>query len=926
MSIEIIDILKPKNGLSFKLIEDVDIAVQGYESLADAVSHFATQSAVQQIINAALSGKQDTLTTTQLAAVNSGITSELVTQIGTNTTAIAGKASQADLTALETEVDSKADASDLTTATANLQAQIDAIVTPATQDAEVQNARVGADGTSHATLKARCDSDDEKHTQSEADIQSILDEAISQKTNLTSQYVLGYITLTGGIGNTVNTTPSTSTQYKYVLVPCKKGDLFKLTGLGGASPRLWGFTDTECKLLSVASAEAQASNLELTASSDGYFISNVYGINTSTYPYALEQKHYVPVVDEIESIDSEISTARVDADNVTHLSLSDRLNADDEKHTETETDIYNILDSSIATSSNLTSQYVKGYITLSVGVGNTVNPTPSTSNQYSYIIQPCKRGEKFTITGLGGTSPRLWGFTDADYKLLSVADSEEQKSSFELVAPNDGYFISNVYSANTTTYPYSLFFKYYPNVVNEIGIVQEEIDELKYQKIDLIQVRNRYYNAGNGILTYYNGFTCTQLIKVIPGATAFIKTSAGDSVGVAGYNSEKVYNSRILETGGSALYPVERGVLTTKIIIPTDVYYITVSNVAPNDTDIEVTLPNDIAEVNKSTKMLIVPQSSLAFDVYVAASANKYLRHHFVKQYYSDTLSYGDDQTKEVVGADVWYSDVIADGATSVMAGNFNFIHNISNMQGHNGYVGAGHGCAVADWTIFYADGNPIAPDLLSFPMECSRFDFQIKAKNYLIDKPNSPSESHAVPTLDENGEPIVTLINIIDAQIREGNVIEYRNRLIFKMDGIQFSECHGSMCEGYFAAFDNVIISNSEESWNSIDSSDDYSRTKMHGTEWDVFTAGSKKALSVTMFGDNYKVKNELYQVNGARNTITNTRTALYRDNGARMKVYLMPVVTTMSAENIAGGATVETFNSGDILDCISRREISCI
>ncbi len=159
MSIEIIDILKPKNGLSFKLIEDVDIAVQGYESLADAVSHFVTQSAVQQIINAALSGKQDTLSSAQLAACNSGITSELVAQISLNTSAIAGKASQSDLAALSATVATKANASDLTTATTDLQAQIDAIVTPVTQDAEVQNARVGSDGTSYISLKSRLDTE-----------------------------------------------------------------------------------------------------------------------------------------------------------------------------------------------------------------------------------------------------------------------------------------------------------------------------------------------------------------------------------------------------------------------------------------------------------------------------------------------------------------------------------------------------------------------------------------------------------------------------------------------------------------------------------------------------------------------------------------------------------------------------------------------
>lgn len=49
-------------------------------------------------------------------------------------------------------------AADLTTTAANLQAQIDALITPVTQDAEVENARVGVDGTTYQTLKGRLDS------------------------------------------------------------------------------------------------------------------------------------------------------------------------------------------------------------------------------------------------------------------------------------------------------------------------------------------------------------------------------------------------------------------------------------------------------------------------------------------------------------------------------------------------------------------------------------------------------------------------------------------------------------------------------------------------------------------------------------------------------------------------------------------------
>lgn len=216
MSIEIIDLLKPKNGLSFKLIEDIDIAVTGYESLADAVSHFAT-TAMIEAINLVLSGKQDKLTTAQLNAVNSGITSELVTQIGTNTTAIANKV----------------DASALTAATASLQAQIDNIVTPATQDAEVQNARIGEDGTSYVSLKSRLDNEQTEINDKIGNIKTLsTDEAITfteeanglkesngviSDSESTQNYFHTYISVTAGETYRIKTYVGTSSSYPYYI-------------------------------------------------------------------------------------------------------------------------------------------------------------------------------------------------------------------------------------------------------------------------------------------------------------------------------------------------------------------------------------------------------------------------------------------------------------------------------------------------------------------------------------------------------------------------------------------------------------------------------------------------------------------------------------------------------------------------------------
>ena len=61
MPVDIIDTLKPKNGLDFPVVEAVDVAVEGYTSLADAVTHFATDAMIAAI-NTALPAKLMQLT------------------------------------------------------------------------------------------------------------------------------------------------------------------------------------------------------------------------------------------------------------------------------------------------------------------------------------------------------------------------------------------------------------------------------------------------------------------------------------------------------------------------------------------------------------------------------------------------------------------------------------------------------------------------------------------------------------------------------------------------------------------------------------------------------------------------------------------------------------------------------------------------
>lgn len=129
MPIWVIDTLKPKNGLDFPVVEAVDVAVEGYASLADAVTHFATDVMIEAI-NAALDLKADKTTTDSL---------------------------QAQINQIE------------------ISASAEAVVAP-----EVAAARVGADGTSYQTLKARLDAENAKAFQFRGELSDLSYQTIAE--------------------------------------------------------------------------------------------------------------------------------------------------------------------------------------------------------------------------------------------------------------------------------------------------------------------------------------------------------------------------------------------------------------------------------------------------------------------------------------------------------------------------------------------------------------------------------------------------------------------------------------------------------------------------------------------------------------------------------------------------------------------------
>ena len=71
--------------------------------------------------------------------------------------------------------------------------------------------------------------------------------------NLKSSQSNGKVIYTnGGIGSVVDYTETVAVGWSSLVLPCSKGDVFKIKGAGGASARLWCFVDTSNKIIDVA--------------------------------------------------------------------------------------------------------------------------------------------------------------------------------------------------------------------------------------------------------------------------------------------------------------------------------------------------------------------------------------------------------------------------------------------------------------------------------------------------------------------------------------------------------------------------------------------------------------------------------------------------------------------------------------------------
>ena len=250
------------------------------------INYDSTHRAVSDTEKATWNGKQSALSSAQLDAVNSGVTAESVSQISTNTTAIGNlqstvntKASTVSLNALSDTVDTKANAESI----ASLQQQIDNLIAPTTQDAEVQNARIGADGSRYTTLGDRLNAENTELmgiintlgnsgtvdmasyvSAGESWVQGVIDGTTGSNINSDKRIRSGYIG-----GDFVKITPSPNTKFYPVFY---RSNSFVSSETWSTSTKIYKLSDKNANQVRI-----------VFASSDDSVITTDFASNISVY-------------------------------------------------------------------------------------------------------------------------------------------------------------------------------------------------------------------------------------------------------------------------------------------------------------------------------------------------------------------------------------------------------------------------------------------------------------------------------------------------------------------------------------------------------------------------------------------------------------------------------------------------------------------
>ena len=147
---------------------------------------------------------------------------------------------------------------------------------------------------------------------SEADLAKILENFENYWNDISDSLESGVYRSNVAIGAPVNPTRSESASFVSAIIPCKSDDVFKITGTGGDSARLYAFCDGAYNLISKSGAYITVTDFEITAPKDGYLIVNIGKDDAELYKQELQiilPKKYADILDNFtENVTENIKT------------------------------------------------------------------------------------------------------------------------------------------------------------------------------------------------------------------------------------------------------------------------------------------------------------------------------------------------------------------------------------------------------------------------------------------------------------------------------------------------------------------------------------------------------------------------------------------------------------------------------------------
>lgn len=346
-------------------------------------------------------------------------------------------------------------------------------------------------------------------------------------------------------------------------------------------------------------------------------------------------------------------------------------------------------------------------------------------------------------------------------------------------------------------------------------------------------------------------------------------------------------------------------------------------NLAYSYAKIEKTLDESIyipAIINNKvfgkSPIIIKIVNSESFEVSVLnTNTGKYLTYTFKKHNYNVTID-----GKSYIGGDVWNNyEVLNETGNSIAQGNLNFIYTIDGRvpgfeKEGDLHIGSGHGCEVADYTIFLADGKPFTPSNPEV-IECSTFRAIWKSKCYAVDNTFATGNSNNYPKI-VNGNKILAAEHYLNAEFKADNIIDWSNKLVVRRNGTVFNALYGGMVQGYSPYFSDVIINDETASWESWTSDGTVSHKYGLGI-YDKKIKGDE----VTMWGNGYVIKQKMIQEQANLNGHSYLFTNLYL-SPIRTKVYMIPAKVSL----LGSVGSADIFNNGDEINIRLVRKIEIV